>query len=254
MFSMIYKAPAKINIGLDITGIRDDGYHLLDTIMQAVDIFDELEITPRDDARIVVSCDDPRVPLDEHNLIYKAIRLLTDKGVEIDLKKKIPMEAGMGGGSSDAAAAMKAVNEIFKLGYRVEELEQLAVKLGADVPFFIKGGRQRCQGIGEILTELPSQEYFYVIVKPDVSASTKEIYAGYDEMRPAVTEDVINVLEPVTARIFPVINEIKNKLKEYGAERASMTGSGTAVFGEFRNKETAEKCADRIGGKLCQSF
>lgn len=251
---MIYKAPAKINIGLDITGIRDDGYHLLDMVMQTIDVFDELDIEPREDGKILITCDDESVPTDERNLIYKAARSLTDKGITVKLKKNIPSQAGMGGGSSDAAAALKAVNELFSLHKSDEELESIACSIGADVPFFIKGGRQRCQGVGEILTPMEPLKAYCVFVKPDASASTKEIYDEYDRLRPKVSGDVINVLEPVTAARCPVILELKNKFKEYGADTASMTGSGTAVFGLFEDKERAQACAEEIGGILCQTF
>ena len=251
---MIYKAPAKINIGLDITGVRDDGYHLLDMVMQTIDVFDELDITGRDDGRIVITCDDPMVPTDERNLIYKAARALTDEGINVKLIKHIPSQAGMGGGSSDAATTLKAVNEIFGLGKSDSELESLAASLGADVPFFIKGGRQRCRGIGEILDALTPLKKYCVFIKPDACASTKEIYAEYDRLKPKLSGDVINVLEPVTAAKFPIITELKNRFKEYGAETASMTGSGTAVFGLFEDKDKAQLCASEMGGILCQTY
>ena len=251
---MIYKAPAKINIGLNIVGIREDGYHLLEMIMQTIDVFDILDITPRDDDRIIIECDDINVPTDERNLIYRAVRKLTDKGFDIRLEKHIPMQAGMGGGSSDAATALKAVNEILRLGKTVEELEQIGAELGADVAFFIKGGKQRCQGIGEILTPLPADKKYCVFVKPEVSASTKEVYAAYDKTKPQQTGEIINVLEPVTAAVYPIIWELKKNFKMHGACIASMTGSGTAVFGLFDNKENAEICAEKTGGVLCQTF
>lgn len=250
-------APAKLNIGLDIVGLREDGYHLLDTIMQTVDIFDELEFEPRDDGEVILECDSEYVPADD-SLVVKAVRALTDKGMSIKMKCNIPSRAGMGAGSSDAATTLKAVNEIYCLGKTAEELETIGSRLGADVPFFIKGGRQRCQGIGEILTELKKETEYYVVVKPEDEAITKSIFSKYDEWissggKEKCTRDYINVLEPVTAQEHPVIYEIKDKLIKYGARLASMTGSGTAVFGVFDSIEAAEKCIKQIGeGFLCQ--
>ncbi|MDO4938581.1 MAG: 4-(cytidine 5'-diphospho)-2-C-methyl-D-erythritol kinase [Lachnospiraceae bacterium] len=236
---MRIKAYAKINIGLDIVGIREDGYHLVDMVMQTVDLYDELEIEPRDDGRIVITCDTPGVPTDGKNLAVKAARALLseedERGVSIFLKKHIPSQAGLGGGSSDAAAVLKALNELYALGKSDEELEAIGAKLGADVPFFIRGGCRRCQGIGEILS--PAQDDhgdFVIIVKPEAGASTKEVYAAYDRLE--CKPDTDNVLEAVTARMFPVITEIKDRLLAAGASLAGMTGSGTAVYGIFREK------------------
>ncbi|MBQ0145846.1 MAG: 4-(cytidine 5'-diphospho)-2-C-methyl-D-erythritol kinase [Lachnospiraceae bacterium] len=231
------RAYAKINIGLDITGIREDGYHLLDMVMQTVDLYDELEITPRDDGRVVLECDEPGVPTDGRNLAVKAFRALIpegdERGVSIFLKKNIPSQAGLGGGSSDAAEVLKAANVLCGLGKTPDELETAAAKIGADVPFFIKGGCQRCRGIGEILSPAEDGHGDYVvIVKPEAGASTKDVYAAYDRL--AEKPECANVLEAVTAEMFPVIREIKEQLLAEGAELAGMSGSGTAVFGIFK--------------------
>ena len=234
---MLIRAYAKINIGLDIVGRREDGYHLLDMVMQTVDLYDELEITTRDDGMVHLSCDRPDVPTDDSNLAVRAFRALIPagdpRGADIVIKKNIPSQAGLGGGSSDAAAVLKAVNEMYGLGKSDKELENIGVKIGADVPFFIRGGCQRCEGIGEILSpaENPYGEYV-IIVKPDAGVSTKEIYTAYDrlEERP----ELANVLEAVTAAACPEITEIKHCLLSGGASFASMSGSGTAVFGIFR--------------------
>lgn len=234
---MLTRAYAKVNIGLDITGIREDGYHLLDMVMQTVDLCDELELTPRSDGQVVLTCDTPGVPTDGRNLAVKAARALLpegdQRGVKISLKKNIPSQAGLGGGSSDAAAVLKAVNEIYGLKKSDRELEEIGAALGADVPFFIKGGCQRCQGIGEILSPAEDDHGdWLIIVKPDAGASTKEVYAAYDRLEEK--PDMPNVLEAVTARKVPEITEIREMLTSRGAEYASMTGSGTAVYGIFR--------------------
>lgn len=236
---MLTRAYAKVNIGLDITGIREDGYHLLDMVMQTVDLCDELELTLRSDGQVVLTCDTPGVPTDGKNLAVKAARALLPegdkRGVSIHLIKNIPSQAGLGGGSSDAAAVLKAVNEMYALGKSDRELETIGAGLGADVPFFIKGGCQRCQGIGEILN--PAEDghgEWMIIVKPDAGASTKEVYAAYDRLEKK--PDLPNVLEAVTAGMVPEVTEIKEMLLSCGAEFASMTGSGTAVFGIFREK------------------
>lgn len=236
---MLTRAYAKVNIGLDIVGIREDGYHLLDMVMQTVDLYDELEFTPTNDGRITLECGTPGVPTDERNLAVKAAHAIIpegdSRGVHIKLIKHIPSQAGLGGGSSDAAATLKAVNEIFDLGKSDDELEAIGSKLGADVPFFIKGGCQRCQGIGEILSPAEDDHgEWVVIVKPPVGASTKEVYQAYDELE--TKPDLPNVLEAVTAKMYPVITEIGEMLASHGASFTSMTGSGTAVFGIFREK------------------
>lgn len=236
---MLIRAYAKVNIGLDIVGIREDGYHLLDMVMQTVELYDELTVTARDDGRVVLSCDAPGVPTDGSNLAVKAVRALIPeddpRGVDILLKKNIPSQAGLGGGSSDAAAVLVALNEIFGLGKTDSELESIGAALGADVPFFIRGGCQRCRGIGEILS--PAQDDhgdWLIIVKPDAGASTGEVYAAYDRLEKK--PDMPNVLEAVTARMVPEVTEIREMLLSRGAEYASMTGSGTAVYGIFREK------------------
>lgn len=243
---MLTRAYAKINIGLDIVGIRADGYHLVDMVMQTVDLYDELEITPRDDGKVVLICDNPDVPTDEKNLAYKAARALLPegdkRGVTINLRKNIPSQAGLGGGSSDAASALVSINLIYGLGKTDEELERIGAGIGADVPFFIKGGCQRCTGIGEILSPAENDFGGYVIiVKPDAGISTKEVYAAYDRLEKK--PELANVLEAVTAAACPEITEIKSRLLSCGASFASMSGSGTAVFGIFRElpgKETIE--------------
>lgn len=250
---MKVKAYAKINIGLKVVGTREDGYHLLDMVMQTVDIFDEIEITPRDDGQVIVKADNPDIPTDGRSLVRKAVRALTDHGFDIMLKTNIPTQAGMGGGSSDCAEVLKAVNEILSLGKTASELEEIAVRLGADVPFFIKGGCQRCRGIGEILSPAVNPYGSYcVVVKPNEGASTVDIYKEYDSLgyEPACA----NVLEAVTSAKLPIIKEIEQILIDAGADFASMTGSGSATFGLFREKAAADRAAEMLSQKNCGRY
>jgi len=259
---MKLRAYAKVNIGLDVTGTREDGYHLLNMVMQTVDIYDELELQLRDDDKIIVTCNDPSIPTDGRCLVGKAIRKLTDRGMDVTLRTLIPTEAGMGGGSSDAAAALIAVNKMLDLGKTREELAEIAVTLGADVPYFIYGGTMQCEGIGERLTRLNDlPDCWMVIVKPSVGACTENIYKALDEtgfrhadMTPVLwgidegdlaktASSMRNVLETVTARELPVIEDIKYFLNERGALGSSMTGSGSATFGIFADEITARRAA-----------
>jgi len=271
MVRMRLRAYAKLNIGLDVTGTREDGYHLLNMVMQTVDLYDELELNLRDDDKIVVTCNDPTIPTDERCLVGKAIRKLTDRGMDVKLNTRIPTEAGMGGGSSDAAAALVAVNQMLDLGKTKEELAEIAVKLGADVPYFIYGGTMQCEGIGEKLTKLRDlPECWFVIVKPQAGACTENIYKalddiGYDhaDMEPvlsgiedadikAVAASMENVLETVTVPQIPLIGDIKKCLIENGALGANMTGSGSATFGIFEDEDRAKKAAEAVS-KACTS-
>ncbi|WP_330376323.1 4-(cytidine 5'-diphospho)-2-C-methyl-D-erythritol kinase [Butyrivibrio sp. AE3004] len=256
------KAYAKINLGLDVIGRRDDGYHLVRMIMQSIDLYDELSFTERDDNNIVITATDPRIPTDEHNLIWKAADQLKthcnipQKGVTIHLEKHIPMAAGMAGGSTDAAATYIALNELWNLNLSTEELCSLAVKKGADIPYCIKGGTALSEGIGEELTPLRDMPSCHIVIaKPQLDVSTAWAYTTLDsapiEDHPdidgiqkaieahdlkGITDRLGNVLEPITAGRYPVIEEIRQILLANGAMGARMSGSGPTVFGIFENK------------------
>lgn len=265
------KAYAKINIGLDVLRRRADGYHEVKMIMQTVDIYDELVLEKRKQPGIELRTDNSELPLDGDNLICKAAKLLfqekdIQEGVEITLTKKIPIAAGMAGGSADAAAALRGLNELFGMGYSIPELQALGVKLGADIPYCIVGGTMLSEGIGEILTPLPAPpEAYLVIAKPDINVSTAFVYGNLhadrltwhpdiDGMTAAlrrqdlggITDRLGNVLETVTVREYPVIERIKELLREQGAENALMSGSGPTVFGIFREEETARQAAEAV--------
>lgn len=265
------KAYAKINIGLDVLRRREDGYHELKMIMQTVDICDDLLFEKTAEPGIVIQSDHEELPVDGSNLIYKAADLLfrekgITEGVKITLTKRIPIAAGMAGGSSDAAATMRGLNKLFEMGYSVQELQELGVKLGADIPYCLVGGTMLSEGIGEILTPLPTPpDCFLVVAKPDIDVSTGFVYGNLhadrltyhpdiDGMIKALREGSLsgiadrlgNVLETVTVREYPVIEELKELMRSMGAENALMSGSGSTVFGIFTQRKTAESAARTI--------
>lgn len=271
MDKIYQKAYAKINIGLDVLRRRADGYHEVRMIMQTVDIFDELIIEKKAQAGIELQTDHRELPSDGSNLICKAAELLfrerkITEGVKITMVKRIPIAAGMAGGSSDAAAAMRGLNALFEMGYSVSQLQELGVRLGADIPYCITGGTMLSEGIGEILTPLPAPpECFLLIAKPDINVSTGFVYGNLhadtlefhpdiDGMigaleagsRKGMTDRLGNVLETVTVKEYPVIDRIKEVMRTQGAENALMSGSGPTVFGIFGQKETAEAAAAAI--------
>lgn len=264
------KAYGKINLGLDALRRLPNGYHEVDMIMQSVGIWDDLTFAVTEDDRIEIL---PAIDgvANEDNIIYKACRLIKDTygiegGVTVTLGKHIPVAAGMAGGSTDAAAALKAMNELFGLGLSQERLMELGVKLGADVPYCIMGGTARATGIGEVLTPLtPMPDCCILIAKPPVSVSTAAVYRGLkvnelaehpdiDGMAAAITTGSLggitsrmaNVLETVTVPMHPEIETIKNVMKEGGAANALMSGSGPTVFGIFEDEAAADGAAAEI--------
>lgn len=266
------KARAKVNLGLDVCRRLENGYHEVKMVMQTIDLYDELEFRKRNDPDIILSVDS-NDPLGEisNNLIFRAAKLMKEhysikQGIEIYLKKNIPVAAGMAGGSTDAAMTMMAMNTLFELGQTKEQLMEQALRLGADIPFCIMGGTALAQGIGEHLTVLPAPKQAVILTaKPDIMVSTREVYEKLNlqeiERHPdidgmckalqegnldGVTDRMENVLESVTVKIHPVIRQIKDLMKEQGAVNALMSGSGPSVFGIFKSKETAKKAAESI--------
>lgn len=265
---MQLRALAKINLGLDITGKREDGYHEVRMIMQTIQMYDLLNIRKTTRPGISLTTNLSYVPCDGRNLVYKAAQLLMDEfeireGVEMQLRKCIPVAAGMAGGSSDAAAAMVGMNRLFNLKLSREELMERGVAIGADVPYCIMRGTALAEGIGEILTPLPPVPFCYILVgKPGVGVSTKMAYENLnlaaikqhpriDEMIDAIREEDLkgmaglmeNVFEPGIIRQYPVIRKIKDFMMEYGALNAMMSGSGPTVFGVFDDRKRMEKAA-----------
>ncbi len=263
-------AYAKINLALDVVRRLPNGYHEVRMIMQTVDICDVLTFKKAKEG-ISLKVDNIELPTDGNNLICKAAKLLLETagvngGVDITLEKHIPIAAGMAGGSTDAAAALLAVNELYELGFGMEELKAIGVKIGADVPYCIEGGTALAEGIGEVLTPLVAPPHCYLVVaKPDINVSTKFVYenlkANELEIHPdvdgmiadlnagdltGIAEKLGNVLETVTIPAYPIIQEIKDTLKEQGAINALMSGSGPTVFGLFSNEEQAVAAADQV--------
>lgn len=271
------KAYGKINIGLDVIRKREDGYHDLDMIMQTVGVYDDVIISREDGTQtyeIEVSTDADILPNDKGNLAFMAAKVLMEaydikSKVKIHINKRIPIAGGMAGGSADCAAVLRGVNKLFQLGLTDEQLQEYGVKLGADVPYCIVGGTKRAQGIGEILTDLPTLPKCYVIIaKPDAFVSTKFVYS---HIRPAqienhpdidgiiesikagdlygMCEKIANVMEDVTIPEYPIIQKVKDILKSNGAVNALMSGSGPTVFGIYDDEEKAKQSMDALSGK-----
>lgn len=263
-------APAKINLGLEVVGKRGDGYHIIETLFQAIDLYDELCLSPADSGVRLIS-DKADLEVDEGNLVYKAANKLLDytaypKGVIIHLKKRIPMGAGLGGGSSDAAATLKGLVQLYQLPVPERDLRQIAISLGADVPFFLNGPTAFGYGIGDILEPSPPLPPFWVvIVKPDFSISTAWAYRKYDSrltksgnkikiLKYAIESGdpqrigkaLFNDLESVCLVDFPELIGIKDALVGFGACGALMSGSGSAVFGLFPDSDQAKEALDYI--------
>lgn len=278
---MRYKANAKINLSLDVTGVRENGYHDVRMIMQSIELCDYLDIEVNNSGRIELTCSNPEIECDKSNLIYKAADKLINKavdeeiidkntGVTISLQKNIPIAAGLAGGSTDAAATLVGLNEELGLGYSSSELRGLGVTLGADIPFCIEGGTYLSEGIGEVLSKLKdAPDCFIVLVKPDINVSTKFVYDNLilneetvhpdvDAMLDAIETGSIkrvadcldNLLATVTEKEYPIIVDIKNILKENGALNAIMSGSGPTVFGLFDDEEKAKEALSILGSKV----
>lgn len=269
MEQLYYKARAKINLGLDVCGRLGNGYHEVKMIMQTIDLFDELEFKRRNDPDIILSVSSRDFLGDlENNLIFKAAKLMKQRyhicqGVEIRLKKKIPVAAGMAGGSTDAAATMLAMNELYELGLSKEQLMEEAVRLGADIPFCIMEGTALAEGIGEKLTPLPAPpKASLLVVKPPVMVPTKWVYDNLhvDELSKhpdidgmvtalkegnlkGITDRMENVMESVTEKRCPIIMDIKKMMLGNGAMNAVMSGSGPSIFGVFLEEDAARAAA-----------
>ncbi len=260
---------AKINLSLDVTGKRPDGYHTLDSIFQTVSVYDKLEIAVADGKGITLECNIASVPCDEKNLAYRAAQAFSEISglnaeINIRLEKQIPSGAGMGGGSADAAGVLYALNLLTGEKYSNQELRKIGLTLGADVPFLLLGGTARTQGIGEILTPLETLPALpLVILKGTESISTPAAYKAIDSLESPVHPDTramlyavqhqdLNLLYQNCSNLFEDVTDCqdvvraKKVLLDYGAECAVMTGSGAAVFGIFKNSETAEACAEAL--------
>lgn len=265
------KAMGKINLGLDILGKRKNGYHDVRMVMQTVYLYDGVTIEKQRGPGIEIETNLFFLPVDENNLAYRAAKLLMDEygiqeGIRIVLDKRIPVSAGMAGGSADAAAVLFGMNQLFGLGLGDAALRAQGMKLGADVPYCIMRGTYLAEGIGEVLTELPQCPRCHVLLaKPSVNVSTRTVYEKFDRLDDVCHPDIDgiirglkrhdlkntakamgNVLEQVTAKEYPIIEEIKRTMLAGGALNAMMSGSGPTVFGIFEEKTRAKEVYKRI--------
>lgn len=258
------KAYAKINLGLDVLRKREDGYHEVRMIMQSIKLYDKLTMKKISKDEIILHTNLGYLPNNDKNLVYKAIQLMKQEygitqGVKAELDKKIPVAAGMAGGSTDAAAALVGMNHLFHLKLTRERLMELGARLGADVPYCVMRGTALSEGIGEILTPLnPMPDCWILIAKPGINVSTRFVYENLeadkltwhpdiDGMMEAIdrgelkgiTDRLSNVLETVTEKKYPIIGKIKQTMIECGAMNSIMSGSGPTVFGIFDDKKKA---------------
>ena len=267
---MLIKAYAKINLSLDVVGKREDGYHLLKMIMQNIELYDLLNIK-KIDSGINIFCNKKFVPTDERNIAYKAAKLFKENynisgGISIEIRKNIPVAAGLAGGSTDAATVLKAMRDLYRRDIKNEELMDLGLNLGADIPYCIHGGTAMCSGIGEVIIPVKSfKQHIIVLVKPSFGVSTKEVYSNLDinkiKKHPntqllleaiesgnveLLGANMKNVLENVTLRRHKVIIQLKDNMLHHGALGSLMSGSGPSVFGIFEDMLKAQRCFEDL--------
>ena len=279
MESMWINAPAKINIGLDVVGKREDGYHEVKMIMQSIRLFDRLTLTRKKDPGVRLTTNLKFLPTDDNNLIVKSAKMLMKEfnlegGLNINLEKRIPVAAGMAGGSTDAASTMIAINQMYELGLSNSQLMKRAVKIGADIPYCIMKGTALAEGIGEKLSTIPKlPNCTILIVKPKIHVSTREVYAGLTLDENTVHPDIDlmvedmkkkditslcshigNILESVTIPMYPEIAEIKDFMMKNGAKGSLMSGSGPTVFGIYTDKDVAVKAKEAALKQFEKSF
>ena len=275
---MLLKAYAKINLSLDVIGKREDGYHLLRMIMQNIDLYDVIELEEID-CGIKLECDKSYVPTDERNIAYKAAALFIKKydldlGIKISIIKNIPVSAGLAGGSTDAAAVLLGMRDMFRPEISDKELMEQGVSIGADIPYCIVGGTALCEGIGEKITRLNSfKDNILIVVKPPFGVSTKDVYQKLDikkiKIHPStetlinaikeknlkfISKNMKNVLENVTLRKHPVIRQIKKEMIDMGAIGSIMSGSGPTVFAFFEDMLQAQRCYDYMKLKYKDTY
>lgn len=262
---------AKINLTLNVVGKRPDGYHDVEMVMQAIDLHDLIILRERAEEGVEIRCDHPYVPANPNNLAYRAADLLSKEqgarsGLMIEIIKKIPVAAGLAGGSTDAAAVLVGLNELWNLGYTRKELMQLGGRLGADVPFCIMGGTALATGIGTDLRPLsPAPEMELVMVTPEIAVSTKDVYTRYspelvkhwphlESMENAIygndingiKQNLANVLEPITLHNYPQVAEAKQRMEDVGLHPVVMSGSGPTLFAIVDHKEAGDRFAEKL--------
>lgn len=272
-------APAKINLSLDIVGKRSDGYHLLDMVMQSISLYDKVSLEETDSGCIEVRCSENDVPCGKENTVYRAADaffqatgVCLKSGLLFIIQKNIPRQAGLGGGSADAAAALKLLNGFYHTGLSTKQMREIALIAGADVPFCVEGGTAHISGIGESVSEIaPMAACDIVVCRPDVGISTKEAYESYDKGNGSVTAYTQGLLKAITAAkldgvgralgnafetasIPPQISEIEAEMIRCGSEGSCMSGSGSAVFGLFGNVKNAGRCRDFLSKRYSNVF
>jgi 4-diphosphocytidyl-2-C-methyl-D-erythritol kinase len=275
---LLVKAPAKINLALDVLYKRPDGFHEVEMIMTTIDLADRVELTLLDQDKIHILSHNRYVPDDQRNLAYQAAHLLktrfqVKKGVQITIEKTIPVAAGLAGGSSDAAATLRGLNKLWHLGLTMDELAEIGSEIGSDVSFCVYGGTALAKGRGEVITDLPAPPTCWVILaKPFIGVSTAEVYRRLDvngmkhpninEMVKAiqnndyqsVCENVGNVLEDVTLKLHPEVAQIKEQMKRFGADAVLMSGSGPTVFGIVQHDSRMHRIYNGLRGFCDQVF
>lgn len=275
----VIEAPAKINLTLGVIGKRSDGYHEIESIMHHINLLDKVHIKKISGKEIIIKSDSDLIPDNESNLAYQAAKLILEKfgqkeGVEIFIEKKIPVGAGLAGGSTDAAAVLRGINSLMAYGLRMNTLMELGAEIGSDVPFCLLDSSAIARGRGEFLTPLPkTADMQIVLVKPDFQLSTAEIYGALnlDEVKKFpdtdaflaawnnydiinIAREMKNVLETVSIKKFPQIAEIKKQLIELGALNALMSGSGPSVFAIFSEKEQASYAYQVLAGRYDEVY
>lgn len=277
---MILKTRAKINLSIDIVGKRNDGYHLVEMIMQSIDLYDILNIKEIDFDEIIIKTNSNEIPVDSSNIVYKAIKLIKEtyninKGVEVYIEKNIPVAGGLAGGSTNCAGVLVGLNKIWNLNLTKDNLNDIGLKLGADVPFCIEGGSKFATNIGEKLTDLPSidESIDILVCKPDLFVSTKDVYTNIDinnlvnrpdnkylieclKNKDAInlSKNMKNVLENVTTKMHKEIDEIKNIMRNNNSLGTIMSGSGPTVFGLYNSKEDILSAKNELLKKYKQVY
>lgn len=270
-------APAKLNFLLDILGVDEKNYHLLQMIMQTVNIFDTLFLEKRQDNKIVLECDDENIPCDESNICYKCAKIFFDMtnikgGVNIKIEKVIPSQAGMAGGSSDGAGVLVGLNELFNTNLDIDALCKMGIKIGADIPFCLVGGTAKVTGIGEKISKIADFcDVNLVVCKPQVGISTKQAYDDFDKQKIAPKNNIDKMIKAIEEKNINAfcdnmynaleivsnlneVSEIEQVMKKQKALNAMMTGSGSAVFGIFTDKEKAKICMEILSQKYKSVF
>ena len=280
MKSIELKSRAKINLSIDVLGKREDGYHLVEMIMQTIDLYDIIKITENDIDEININSNSLDIPLNKNNIVYKAAEVLKERfniksGLNIFIQKNIPVAAGMAGGSCNAAAVLVGLNKLWNLKLSEKQLQEIGLTLGADVPFCISGNAALAQGIGEELTYIKGlpKDTSILICKPNLFVSTKDVYQGLDldniKDRPdnkllikcleegnikVLSENMVNVLESVTSKMHEEILDIEKVMLDNNALGAMMSGSGPTVFGLFEKEEDAIKGKEKLLKKYNQVY